>query len=135
MTVVVHIPHEHVHQTWPAVAHFFELVVPHNTGDFTLEQIKGKICTGAWNLIVALDGDKFTGALGVVYENRLNNRVAFIPALAGDGVTTQENWEQLKAIFARNGATYIEAAMRPATLRLWQSLGFSEKYRIAGTAL
>jgi|688.fasta_scaffold78404_3 hypothetical protein len=135
MTVVVQVPHDRVHQTWPSVEHFFASVVPHTNGDFTLEQMKGKICTGAWGLIVFLDGDNIIGALSVTYENRLNNRVAFIPALAGEGLTNQDNWAQLKAIFARNGATYIEAAMRPATLRLWQSLGFSEKYRIAGVSL
>jgi hypothetical protein len=68
-------------------------------------------------------------------QNRRNSRTAFIQALGGAGVTQEENWKQLYALFKSEGATEVEAAMRPAALRLWSQLGFKEKYRITGVQL
>jgi hypothetical protein len=133
--VVAQVPFAHVHQTWPHVEKFFEAVAPHSGGDFTLEQMRGKVFTNEWALITVTCNHEIIGMVTVTYINKLNHRVAFIPALGGRGITTEDNWVALKAIFARNGATYVEAAMRPATLRLWQQLGFVEKYRIAGVSL
>lgn len=135
VVTVAQVPFAHVHQTWPQVEKFFAAVVPHSGGDFTLEQMRGKVCTNEWALITATRNGEIIGMASVTYINKLNHRVAFIPALGGEGITNEDNWVALKAIFARNGATYVEAAMRPATLRLWQQLGFVEKYRIAGVSL
>jgi len=135
MAVVAQVHPSKVHQIWPLVEKYFAAVEPFTEGDYTLEQMRGKIFMSQWALITVTEGDEVIGALSAFYENRLNHRVAFIPALAGECMTTQDNWNQLKAIFTSNGATYIEAAMRNATLRLWNGLGFKEKYRIAGVAI
>ena len=135
MAIVAKVPFAQVHQTWPLVEKYFAAVEPFTGGDYTLEQMRGKIFMSQWMLITVTEGDKIIGALSAFYENRLNHRVAFIPTLAGECMTTQDNWNQLKVIFTSDGATYIEAAMRSATLRLWDGLGFKEKYRIAGVAL
>lgn len=135
MANVVQIPFDRVHQTWPLVEKYFAAVEPFTKGDYSLEQMRGKLFQNHWGLIVFVEDNQIIGALGVFYENRLNHRVAFIPALGGENITNPDNWEQLKKLFAHNGATYVEAAMRPATFRLWDGLGFTEKYRVAGVAL
>lgn len=135
MATVTQIPFDKVHQTWPLVEKYFAAVEPFTKGDFTLEQMRGKIFLNQWGLIVFIENEQIIGALGVFYENRLNHRVAFIPALGGENITNDDNWAQLKSIFANSGATYVEAAMRPATFRLWDGLGFIEKYRVAGVTL
>lgn len=135
MAIVAQIPYTKVHQTWPLVEDFFAKVEPYMHGEYTLSQMRLKIGMGDWWLITFTDNDTIIGAMSVIYQNRANDRVAFILALAGENLTTHDNWEQLCSIFKKDGATFVEAAMRPSTFRLWKNLGFSEKYRIAGTPL
>jgi len=131
MAVVAKVPFAQVHQTWPLVEQYFAAVEPHTKGDYTLEQIKLKLGVGDWWLLTVIEGETIIGSLSMFYQNRPNARVAFITCLAGEGMTTDDNWAQLKDICKKDGATLIEAAMRPSTFRLWSRLGFKEKYLIA----
>ena len=135
MAVVAKVPFAQVHQTWPLVEQYFAAVEPHTKGDYTLDQIRLKLGVGDWWLITFIEGETIIGAMSMFYENRANARVAFITCLAGEGITTEDNWAQLQAICKKDGATMIEAAMRPSTFRLWSRLGFEEKYLIAGAKL
>jgi len=135
MAVVAKVPFTQVHQTWPLVEQYFAAVEPHTKGDYTLEQIKLKLGVGDWWLLTVTEGETIIGSLSMFYQNRPNDRVAFITCLAGEGMTTDDNWAQLKDICKKDGATLIEAAMRPSTFRLWSRLGFEEKYLIAEVKL
>ena len=135
MAIVAKVPFAHVHQTWPLVEKYFAAVVPHAKGDYTLDQMRLKLGVGDWWLITVTEGEAIIGALAMVYQNRANDRVAFITCLAGEGMTTEDNWAQLQDICKKDGATMIEAAMRPSTFRLWSRLGFEEKYLIAEVKL
>lgn len=135
MNSVNKIPLNRVHQTWPLVEKYFAAVEPHNKGEYTLDQIKMKLGVGDWWLITFVRGGEIIGALSMLYQNRANARVAFITALGGEGVTTDDNWKQLTTIFKQYGATTVEAGMRPSTYRLWSKLGFVEKYMIAEAKL
>jgi hypothetical protein len=135
VAVVAKVPFAQVHQTWPLVEQYFAAVEPHTKGDYTLDQIRLKLGVNDWALVVAKEGNAIVGALSVVYQNRPNARVAFITCLGGESVTTDENWSQLQNIFKKDGATLVEAAMRPSTFRLWSRLGFEEKYLIAEVKL
>jgi len=135
MAIVAKVPFAHVHQTWPLVEKYFAAVEPHTKGEYTLDQIKMKLGLGDWWLLTVTEGETIIGSLSMVYQNRANDRVAFITCLAGEGMTTEDNWAQLKDICKKDGATMIEAAMRPSTFRLWSRLGFEEKYLIAEVKL
>jgi len=135
MAVVAKVPFNLVHQTWPLVERYFASVEPHTKGDYTLDQIRMKLGVGDWWLITFTEGETIIGAMSMHYDNRANARVAFITCLAGDGMTTDDNWAQLRDICKKDGATMIEAAMRPSTFRLWSRLGFKEKYLIAEVKL
>ena len=73
--------------------------------------------------------------MAMQYQNRMNHRVAFILATGGKGIANKETWAQLKRIFVENGATTVEASMRPSAYRLWRKLGFQSKYQVAGVTL
>jgi hypothetical protein len=135
MAVVAKVPCAQVHQTWPLVEKYFAAVEPHTKGDYTLDQMRLKLGVGDWWLITVTEGETIIGSLAMVYQNRANDRVAFITCLAGADMTTDDNWAQLQAICKKDGATMIEAAMRPSTFRLWSRLGFQEKYLIAEVKL
>jgi hypothetical protein len=135
MNSVNKIPLNRVHQTWPLVEKYFAAVEPHNKGEYTLDQIKMKLGVGDWWLVTFVRDGEIIGALSMLYQNRANARVAFITALGGEGVTTDDNWKQLTTLFKQYGATTVEAGMRPSTYRLWSKLGFVEKYVIAEAKL
>lgn len=135
MAVVAKVPFSQVHQTWPLVEQYFAAVEPHAKGDYTLDQIRLKLGEGNWWLVTFTEGETIIGAMSMFYENRANARVAFITCLAGKEMTTEDNWSQLQDICKKDGATMIEAAMRPSTFRLWSRLGFEEKYLIAEVKL
>lgn len=135
MTVVDKVPQNHVARVWPHVEEFVASVAPWADGEWTVDQIKADVLTGRLSLIVFANDDRCIGAIIYSMQNRRNSRTAFILVCGGEGITTQGNWEQVKAIFTNEGATTVEAAMRPSVLRLWSQLGFKEKYRITGVDL
>lgn len=133
---VQYVPVEAIHVVWNDIAPFLGAAFEHSKGDYTLDQAKVYLSTGEWQALVALDDEnKVQGAAAIHFYNRPNDRVAYIIALGGKLVTSQENVDQVKAFCASKGATAIEAAMRDATFRLWSRYGFEEKYRIVGVKL
>lgn len=135
MIVVSQVPTQLVHQTWPSVEDFFAKVAVHTKESFSLEQIKTEIFMSRWALLVAKQGDVIIGAMAMQYQNRMNQRVAFIFAVGGRGIATPETWGQLAKLFKNNGATATEGSMRPSAYRLWKRLGFTAKYQVAGMTL
>lgn len=135
MVVVQRVPTQFVARVWPQVEGFVASVEEHAHGEWTLAQMKSDVHMGRISMVAVMDGDQWIGVVLYSVQNRRNGRTAFISVCAGKLLTTQRNWEQLKAIFISEGATDVEAAMRPTVLRLWQRLGFKEKYSIAGVKL
>lgn len=121
---------------WPLAAEFFSRVTPHVNGDWTDDQFKADILTGRIRMILVMDGDRCAGAVGYVMQNGRNFRTAFVSAIAGNALfTNQDLWRQLVEIFKSEGATRVEAAMRPSVARLSSSLGFKSKYTVVEVAI
>lgn len=135
MIQVLQISPQIVHQTWPKVASFFAKVERHSAASFSLEQMRTELFMNRWALLVAVENSEVLGAMAMQYQNRMNDRVAFIFAVGGKGIAKPEVWEQAKQIFAKNGATAIEGSMRPSAYRLWRRFGFNAKYQVAGMKL
>lgn len=129
------VPVELVNQILPHVEGFIDSALAY-TDDYTLEEARVFITSGAWSLIVAFDEPgNFKGAAAVQYFNRPRDRVAFIIALGGRLVTGEENADQLFNIFRANGATCVEAGARDQILRLWKRYGLEPKYHIINAPL
>ncbi len=75
---------QYVHKIWPLVEELFEKANKYDTGDYTLDQIKGLLAAGSWVLLVATDEENtIHGAASVSFYNMPNYRVGFITAMAG----------------------------------------------------
>jgi hypothetical protein len=135
MALVQKIPRMYVAKLWPHVEAILAKTVPYSSGEFSLEQLKSEVMTGRWSLILVTEGEVLQGAIVYSYQNRMNSRVAFVHAIAGKGLANKDSFAQLKGVFSVDGATEIEGAVRPSIKRLWQRLGFSEKYSIVGVKL
>ena len=121
-------------QAWPHIADFVDAVTEHCHGEWTTDQMKADILMGRYAVVVVWHGDERVGAVVYSVQNRRNERVAFIAATGGRSIVTPEDWAQLTAIFKAEGATAVEAAMRPSMARLCRKL-LTQKYIIVGAAI
>lgn len=132
---IQHVEATYVSQVWPKVEEYIKSALEHQT-DYDIEHVKVFLTAGTWVLIVAVGDDGFIhGAATVSFNNRPNDRVAFITTIGGRLISNQNTFLQLKDVLRFFGATYIEGAARESIARLWQRYGLEEKYRIVGAKL
>lgn len=125
----------HVHQVWPLVEGHIASALEHAKNDYTLESVKVLLVTGQWLLLVAIDDEGVQGAATVLFTSRPHDRVAFITAIGGKLISSEDTVDQLKKLLGMLGATCIEGAARESIARLWSRYGFEEKYKIVGVKI
>jgi hypothetical protein len=127
---------EHFHQAWPLVEELFVKANKYDAGDYTLEQIKALLSSGAWLLLVATDEENtIHGAASLNFYNMPNYRVGFITAMAGKAIVNEEVYGQVCAIAKANGATRVQCAARESAARLYKQVGMQERHIIMETVL
>ena len=130
------VPVQLVNQVLPLVEDYISSALDYSCGDYTLDEARVFLTTGAWSLVVAFDEPgRFKGAAVIPYFNRPRDRVAFIIALGGHLVTGHETGNQFFDILRANGATSVEAGARDEILRLWRKYGLEKKYTIISASL
>jgi hypothetical protein len=123
------VPLSLIHQTWPLVDEYLEEALKWGGDDYTLEQIKVYITKGDWMLLVAVDEQQnIHGAAAVNVYNMPNDRVAFVVAIGGRLISSNETYAQLCALLKSFGATKIRGVARESIARLWKRYGFKERY-------
>ena len=124
------------HQTWPLVKELFEKANKYDSGDYTLEQIKGLLANGSWVLLVATDEENVIhGAASISFYNMPNYRVGFITAMAGKAIVNEAVYEQVCSFIKANGATRVQCAARESAARLYKQVGMQERHTIMETVL
>jgi len=124
----------YVQQVWPMVKPFLEEAMakggdfPDWAQDYTVEHIQSFLTNGAWLLVVAADEEnKIHGAATVSFINYPVHRVAFVTAIGGKLISSQETFEQFKALLKHRGATKIQGYGRDAIVRLWKRYEFEPR--------
>lgn len=134
--IVQPVPVQHFHQTWPLVEELFAKANKYDSGDYTLEQIKGLLASGSWVLLVAVDEkNDIHGAAAISFYNMPNYRVGFITAMAGKAIVNKDVYEQVCSFIKANGATRIQCAARESAARLYKQVGMEERHIIMETKL
>ena len=124
------------HQTWPLVKELFEKANKYDSGDYTLDQIKGLLANGSWVLLVATDEENVIhGAAAISFYNMPNYRVGFITAMAGKTIVNEAVYEQVCSFIKANGATRVQCAARESAARLYKQVGMQERHIIMETVL
>ena len=127
---------DHFQLAWPLVEHFIASALEYSHGEYTVEQAKVYLSTGQWVLYVAVDdAGTLHGAGAVQFNNRPNDRVAFVIAIGGKMFTSKDTWQQFVDLLKARGATQVEGAARESIARLWKRYGFEEKYRIVSVRI
>jgi hypothetical protein len=129
--IIQHVPVEYVAQTWPLVESHIASSEKFGGGDYNVDQIKVYLAKNLWTLLVAIDDDnQIQGAATVTFSNYPNDRVAFVTAMGGNLITSDDMMEKLKVVLKSFGATKIQGAVRPVMARFAKKFGFVERYAI-----
>jgi hypothetical protein len=119
---------EHLHAAWYHVEPHLAKSVEQSNGDITLDEVKMRIMEGTWLLFLVTDeADNVLGCYVVSMYNRINARVAYIIAIAGDAIVKKDLFTQMILRLKELGATVIEGDVRPSVARLLTRLGFRNK--------
>lgn len=112
----------YVNQVWPQVEDYInDALILGDPGEalYNLPHIQGYVASGEWLLLVAVDEQNVIhGAMTVSFQNYPLHRVAFITAVGGKFILTDNMYEQLRALLKFKGATMIQAYGRPSMVRL-----------------
>ena len=123
------VPLSLIHTTWPLVKTFIEDALQWGEDDYTIEQAKVYITKGDWMLLVAVDEEGLIhGAAAVNVYNMPNARVAFVVAIGGRLISSDETYAQLCSLLKSFGATKIRGVARESIAKLWKRYGFEERY-------
>jgi hypothetical protein len=124
----------HVQQVWPMVKTFLEDAMtkggdfPDWAQNYTVDHIQSFVTSGAWLLVVAVDEENnIQGAATISFINYPMHRVAFVTAIGGKLISSQETFEQFKALLKLRGATKIQGYGRDSIVRLWKRYDFEPR--------
>jgi hypothetical protein len=130
------VPLSIVHTTWPLVEGFIAEGLKWGEDDYTIEQVKVYITKGEWMLLAVVDEDGVIhGAIVVNIFNMPNDRVAFVVAIGGRLISSDETYAQLCNLVKSFGATKIQGVARDSVARLWKRYGFKERYTLVEAKL
>jgi hypothetical protein len=141
--ITVHaVPLEFVQQTWPlAKPHIIDALQEgsgENSPNMTYNQhhVQSYLASGEWELFVAMnENNTMIGAATVTYINYPLHRVAFITAVGGRLIASQESFNQLTTLFKMRGATMVQGYGRPAIIRLWKRFNFQPRSTLLETLI
>ena len=129
-----HVDVSYMQQTWPLVKPFIEEAMekggefPEWAASYNVDHIQGFLTAGQWLLLVAVDEEHtIHGAATVSFINYPLHRVAFVTAIGGKLISSQETVRQLKALLKLRGATKIQGYGRESIVRLWKRYNFEPR--------
>lgn len=128
----------HVQQVWPLVEGYLQSALEKDgtCTDYNIHHVQMFLTTGQWLLLVAVDEDNVVhGAATVSFISYPLSRVAFITAIGGKLISSDETFEQLKALLKQRGATKIQGFGREAIVRLWKRYNFEPRNTLVEVTL
>jgi len=129
-----HVDVNYMQQTWPLVKPFIDEAMekggefPDWAAGYNVDHIQGFLTAGQWLLLVAIDEENVIhGAATVSFINYPLHRVAFVTAIGGKLISSQDTFAQLKVILKQRGATKIQGYGRESIVRLWKRYDFEPR--------
>lgn len=123
------IPVELVPEYWGQLSAFVgDALTEAKVTEYSLEHVQQLLATGSWSAVGFFDPEAVMhGALTVAVQNYPHERVAFVTAIGGRGLTNETNWQQLKDICKAAGCSKLQAYSRDSVARLWGRIGFHNR--------
>lgn len=124
------IPPHQVVAAWPKVEKFLVSAFEHSAGEYSADQLRAFLTSGMQILLAFVEDGEAHGAIVIASESFPNMSVAFVVAVGGRALVTDDNRDKLFAWCRTNGYTHIRGAAYESVARLWQRLGAKEIYRM-----
>ena len=127
----------HVQQVWPLAKQFIADALnkgedfPEETKNYNINHVEAFLAANQWMLLVAVDEQmQVHGAATVSFISYPLHRVAFITAIGGKLISSQDTFEQLKRLLKTYGATKIQGFGRESIVRLWKRYDFEPRHTL-----
>jgi len=124
----------YVQQVWPMVKPFIDEAMqkggefPDWAAGYTADHIQMFLTSGQWLLVVVADeAGAIHGAATVSFINYPLHRVAFVTAIGGKLISSEDTFTQFSNLLKTRGATKIQGYGRPAIVRLWKRYKFEPR--------
>lgn len=131
---VQHVDTNFVYHVWDKVEPFITDAMkkggdfPPESHNYDVEHIRMFLTSGQWLLVVAADENhEIHGCCTVSFINYPKHRVAFVTAIGGKLIASEETFQQLKTLLKLRGATKIQGYGRDAIVRLWKRYNFEPR--------
>ena len=98
--------------------------------DVKIADVEKLVLTGKCTVIVCTEDDEWTGALVVVFRDQPEGRIAWLIAMGGNWICTEEGIGLLKEILAYTKSRYMRGLARPSVARMWNRLGVKSLYTV-----
>lgn len=117
---------EWIHTVWPKVEGFITAALKEGLGEYSLDNVKAELVSGAQTLFIGTDGENVVGSCTVKLYNGPQQKIAYITSYGGKHVTTKELFEYIESWCINMGASKIQAYAKEPQMRLYRkALGFS----------
>ena len=121
----------HIASIWPSVESYLEGAMMHSAGEYNLDQLKSMLAMGNQSLFVIVDDTQgIVGAATVATENYPNACIAFVTAIGGRAIASEDNFALLADRLRTLGYTAIRGAAFESVARLWRKFNAKEIYRV-----
>lgn len=117
-------------RVWPVASALLEPAMAQAHGEMTMDQLEMLVRRGESHLLLWRNGDEISGAATVDFHNFPSLRVAHVSFMGGRGIVSRKNFEELRAWCAEMGASEIRAWCGATQAKLFESVGFTDIYRI-----
>jgi hypothetical protein len=99
-----------------------------DTDDCTVDDAKGYLERGDWQLFAVFDADNVAkGAYVTTFNYAPAGKIAVIISAGGKSLASQEVFGQLCGVFKDLGAAKIQALAKESAARLYKRVGFENK--------
>jgi len=133
MTNLIHVNPDHLDAVWPDVERILSRAVDTNKNEESLDQVRLKVRTGHYQLLIHMDDDVIQTVVVAEFINYPNLRVAHVAyaakSLTPEGVDAFKQWAEM------HGASELQTFCGDAQARLFQRFGFAHTYHVMRVSL
>lgn len=124
------VPPHQVVAVWPKVEKFLAAAFEHSAGEYSVDQLRVFLTSGLQTLLAFVEDGEAHGALSIATESYPNASIAFVTAVGGQALVTDDLADKFFAWCRAQGYTHVQGATFGRAVRLFERIGFKETYRI-----
>jgi hypothetical protein len=98
--------------------------------DIKIADVEKLVFTNGCTVVVCEEDNKWTGALVIVFKDQPEGRIAWLIAMGGRWICTEEGIGLLKEKLAYTKSKYMRGIARPSVARMWSQLGVRSLYTV-----